>query len=241
MTQSGSPPGGSEGPESRSESSPFLLTEVPSISRQIAALGEVRTYAAGEFVYRQGTASAFFYQIVTGRVRIFLTRADGTERVLSYAEPGASFGESTCFDGLPRYASSVAICPSRILAIPRDAVIEAGRRRPEVLLEIARRLSRKQRLLSMHIMTDGLPARGRVVVVLDQLLDAYGSVAPDASARLRVQHSIDELALMIGLTRVTTSREISQLVSEGVVVKEGREIVVRDVAGLRSRAREYWT
>jgi CRP-like cAMP-binding protein len=66
-------------------------------------------------------------------------------------------------------------------------------------------------------------------------------VAPDASARLRVQHSIDELALMIGLTRVTTSREISQLVSEGVVVKEGREIVVRDVAGLRSRAREYWT
>ena len=40
---------------------------------------------------------------------------------------------------------------------------------------------------------------------------------------------------MVGLTRVTTSRELSRLVAEGVLSKDGRDIVVRDLPSLRRR------
>lgn len=219
--------------------SPFLLTEDPTIADQIAALGEMRRYRAGEFVYSQGSVSDYFYQVVQGRLRIYLTRADGSERVLSYAEPGAGLGESTCFDGLPRYASCVAVTDSAMSVISRQAVVDAGRSQPAILLEMTRRISRKARLFAMHIAADGLPARGRVALVLDHLVEAYGVRQADGSIRLRVQYSLDELALMIGVTRVTMSRELARMLEEGVVRRHGREIVVPDLPALREVAGGY--
>lgn len=225
-------------PPAVSITSPFLLTEEPSIAQQIAALGERRTYRTGQFIYRQGSLSDYFFQLVRGRLRIYLTRADGSERVLSYAEPGAGIGESTCFDGLPRYASCVAMVDSELLAISRRAVLEAGRREPEILAEMTRRVSRKARLFAMHIAADGLPACGRVALMIDHLVEAYGVHCPDG-VRLRVQYSLDELALMIGVTRVTMSRELARLIDDGLVIRRGREIVVPDVAALRTVAGDY--
>ena len=158
--------------------------------------------------------------------------------MLSYAEPGAGIGESTCFDGLPRYASCVAMVDSELLAVSRRAILEAGRREPEILVEMTRRISRKARLFAMHIAADGLPARGRVALLLDHLVEAYGVNCP-AGARLRVQYSLDELALMIGMTRVTMSRELARLIDDGVVIRQGREIVVPDVGALRTVAGDY--
>lgn len=219
--------------------SPFLLTEDPSIADLIAGLGEPRRYRSGEFVYRQGSTSEYFYQVERGRLRLYLTRADGSERVLSYAEPGAGFGESTCFDGLPRYASCVAITDSEVLAISRQAIVEAGRHRPDILLEITRRISRKSRLFAMHIAADGLPARGRVALLLDHLVEAYGVYQPDGSVRLRVRYALDELALMVGVTRVTMSRVLAQLIEDDIVRRRGRELVLPSLDALRRVAGDY--
>lgn len=225
-------------PPAVSITSPFLLTEEPSIAEQITALGGVRRFRAGEFVYRQGSCSDYFYQVTAGRLRIYLTRADGSERVLSYAEPGAGIGESTCFDGLPRYASCVAVVDSTLLAVSRRAILEAGRQQPEILVEMTRRVSRKARLFAMHIAADGLPARGRVALILDHLVEAYGMHSGDG-VHLRVRYSLDELALMTGLTRVTMSRELARLIAEGLVLRRGRDIVVPDLTALRAVAGDY--
>ena len=220
-------------------SSPFLLAEREQISEFISSLGHVRGYRDGQFIYEQGVPSPNFFEVVSGRVRIYLTRLDGAERVLSYAEPGASFAESTCFDSLPAYATGAAFGDCQIRVISGDAVISASRNRPEVMLEIARRLSRKQRLLGMHIAADGVPAQGRAAWLLSQLLDAYGSVQPHGGARFRVRHSVDELASIIGVTRVTMSRELSHLAADGIIAKDGRHIVVLDPARLRALMADY--
>lgn len=231
-------PGAWVRPAAVSITSPFLLTEEASIAEQIAALGQLRSYRAGEFVYHQGSLSEYFFQVVKGRLRIYLTRADGSERVLSYAEPGAGIGESTCFDGLPRYASCVAIVDSELLAVSKRAVLDAGRREPEILVEMTRRISRKARLFAMHIAADGLPACGRVTLMLDHLVEAYGVERPEGVC-LRVQYSLDELALMIGVTRVTMSRELARLISDGLVIRRGRDIVIPDIGALRAVAGDY--
>lgn len=115
----------------------------------------------------------------------------------------------------------MATAPSEILAIGRDALLDAARADPDLLVEVARRIAHKQRVLHLHVVLDGLPARERVVLLLGHLVAAYGEVSLDASARLSIRPAVDELALMIGLTRVTMSRELSRLVAEGVLAKEG--------------------
>lgn len=215
--------------------SPFLTEPPGEITDRLAALGTVRDYARGEFVYRQGETSTRFHLVVSGRVRIYLHRPDGTERSLAYADPGATIGEAACFDGRPRHLASVATVPSQIIGITRDALLDAARDTPELLLELTRRIAYKQRVMQLHVLIEGLPARERVILLLGHLVEAYGEVALDTTTRLSIRPAVDELGLLVGLTRVTMSRELSRLVAEGLVGKEGRAIVVRDLPDLRRR------
>ena len=227
------------GDDEQAPVSPFLLGGPNAMTSRIVALGVPRSYRTGDHVYRQGEISSWFHVVVTGRVRIYLHRPDGTERVLAYAEPGSSLGEAACFDGRPRHLGSVATEPSQVVAVSRDALLDAARDDPALLLEVTRRIAYKQRVMQLHVMIDGLPARERVTLLLGHLVEAYGEVSlttsPNTSTRLSIRPAIDELALMVGLTRVTMSRELSKLVVEGVLIKEGRTIVVRDLPALRRR------
>nr|WP_255426404.1 Crp/Fnr family transcriptional regulator [Pseudonocardia sp. C8] len=206
-----------------------------AITARIGELGTPRHYARGEHVYRQGEVSARFHLVVGGRVRIYLHRPDGAERTLAYAESGATLGEAACIDGRPRHLGSVCTQPSEIVSVSRDALLEAARAEPELLLELTRRIAYKQRVMQLHVLIEGLPARERVILLLGHLVEAYGEVALDTTTRLSIRPAVDELALLVGLTRVTMSRELSRLVAEGLVEKEGRAIVVRDLPDLRRR------
>ena len=138
-------------------------------------------------------------------------------------------------DGRPRHLASVVTQPSEIVAVTRDALLDAARDAPELLLELTRRIAYKQRVMQLHVLIEGLPARERVVLLLGHLVEAYGEVALDTTTRLSIRPAVDELGLLVGLTRVTMSRELSRLVAEGLVGKDGRTIVVRDVPDLRRR------
>lgn len=214
--------------------SPFLGSRESAISLDIAALGTLRTYDTGEFIYRQGEISPRFFQIRSGCVRIFATLPDGSERVMGYARVGASFGESGCFDGLPRYASSIAMEPSDVVVIHKEDLVAASTGNPALMLEVARRLAHKQRVLGLRVLSDGLPARARVAVLLLQLAGAYGQAGSDAAVAISARHRLDELALLVGVTRVTFSRELSRLISEGIVQKRGRDLVIVDVSALET-------
>jgi CRP/FNR family cyclic AMP-dependent transcriptional regulator len=220
----------------RATGSPFLSPEAGAALEKICKLGVERSFAAGEYLYRQGDPPSSMHCTLSGRVRVFINRPDGSERILAFAGPRTTFGEFGIFDDFPCPTSAVAIKPSRVLVIDRAAIIEAGKVVPEILLEVARRLAQKTRLMSMHIAIDGLPVRKRVAMVLVHLLDAYGVVGPNNAVRLAEWHRVDDLANLIGVTRVTVSRELSRLVAKKVVVKGKREIVILNMAALRAAA-----
>ncbi|MEJ2868090.1 Crp/Fnr family transcriptional regulator [Actinomycetospora sp. OC33-EN08] len=213
--------------------SPFLLAETGAAAARLAALGVPRRHRAGEVVMRQGELSSCLHVLTAGRLRLSLVRPDGGERVLAYAEPGASVGETACVDRAARAATAVAVVDSETLAVSRDALLRAARTDPELLLEVARRVAHKQHVLHLHLALDALSARERVVLLLTHLADAHGEPGPDGMLRLRLQLGVDDLAAIVGLTRVTASRELSRLVAEGVLLKQRRSFVVRDRPALR--------
>ena len=197
----------------------------------------VAHYGRGCVIYHQGEPGANFYQLISGRVRIYIAMASGAERVLSYAEPGSTFGESACFDEKPYYATAVAVRPTEVRVIGREAALRAARDQPEVLHGILRALTRKQRQLALHIAAEGLPARDRATLLLNDLVESYGHhTSCGHGMRLHLGISIEELGGMVGVTRVTMSRELSDLVRRGVLEKEGLDIIVLDPGGLKEAA-----
>lgn len=216
--------------------SPFLLAEPGAVSARIAALGVPRRHRSGDVVMRQGEHGSSLFVVASGRVQLSLVRPDGGRRVLAYAEVGAGLGETACVDRGPRAVTAVAATDTVVLAVGRDTVLAAARTDPEILLEVARRVAHKQHVLHLHLALDALPARDRMATLLGHLVDAHGTPGPDGTVRLGLQLGVDDLAAMVGLTRVTASRELSRFVAEGVLQKQRRHLVVRDRTALRRLA-----
>ncbi|MGQ7935405.1 Crp/Fnr family transcriptional regulator [Paraburkholderia sp. D1E] len=217
-------------------SSPFLLPEVRELPRSIAKLGMERIFARGVYLYRQGAPATSFYYALAGRIRVFMTGIDGSDRDVAFAGPCTTIGEYGIFDDQPRYTSAVAVEDSRVLVISHAAIMSAGRADPEIFIELARRLAQKGRVGCMHIMYAGFPARVRVATLFVQLLHAYGTLEANNTARLSKSHRVEDFAHLVGVTRVTMSRELARFVEEGILLKMGREIIISDIAALHAVA-----
>jgi CRP-like cAMP-binding protein len=213
--------------------SPFLLRRFSGVWQRHANLATTTTYAKGSSIYLQGESSVRFFHLLIGRVRIYTLRPDGTQVLLSIAEPGSMFGESSSFAGLPYYASATAVMRSTVNAFPSSALHAVMDRDPEGRAEIVRQLVYKQRQLGMQLAVRDQKAWVRVARLLTHLIEAYGEPAANGAIRIKVQLSMQELASIVGLTRVTMSREISAQVRRGVLVKDKWEIIVLKPEALR--------
>jgi rhodanese-related sulfurtransferase len=122
-------------------------SSLPSIGLEIyknLTLGDVerRRFSAGDVIFPEGAdPRGEAYLVHAGAVEI-RKRFDGTERVLSHLNEGELFGEMALFRRSGRRsASAVAATDVELLIIKNERLEWLIRNRPQVTLEILRRLS----------------------------------------------------------------------------------------------------
>jgi CRP-like cAMP-binding protein len=76
--------------------------------------GEVKTFASGELLFKEGDPATFTLLVLTGKMQVFLVRPGG-EVILQEAKPGAVLGELAVFCGTNRAASVRASEDSAVL------------------------------------------------------------------------------------------------------------------------------
>jgi len=93
----------------------------------LAGVMLMRDLAAGEVLVREGSADEHFYVIIGGVLGV-VKKADSPDRVtLNTLAAGDFAGELSWLDGAQRYASLVAMAPTRVIGL--------GRARLEALIE----------------------------------------------------------------------------------------------------------
>ncbi len=121
-------------------------SHLPSIGLEIyknLTLGDVerRRFKAGDVIFREGDdPHAEAYVVHAGVVEI-RKRFDGTERLLTTLGEGELLGEMALFRRGPRSASAVAASDVELLVIRNERLEWLIRNRPQLTLEILRRLS----------------------------------------------------------------------------------------------------
>jgi CRP/FNR family cyclic AMP-dependent transcriptional regulator len=115
---------------------------------QIAALSVRRPYPVGAIIFSQGDPGDALYGVVTGKVRISASAADGKEMFLNIMEPGDTFGEIALLDGNPRTATASATAPSELLLIMRDPFLSLLQREPALSIHLLRLLCQRIRWTS---------------------------------------------------------------------------------------------
>jgi CRP/FNR family transcriptional regulator, cyclic AMP receptor protein len=202
--------------------------------RAVLAAAELVRLRPGEMLFRQGdkvaAAGGAFYGLVEGSLKISTLREDGREAILVVLEAGNWFGEISLIDRLPRTHDATALGRAELLALPR-AAFDALMQRTAFARAICQLLAARTR--SLYGMVEDVTLRStRARIARRLLLLARGDATQLADARRIVPVSQEALAMMLGITRQTLSKELKALVQGGAVSQGYGRIEIASLAVL---------
>jgi CRP/FNR family cyclic AMP-dependent transcriptional regulator len=191
---------------------PLFTDLLPAeVMTQIKAAGKLKPYRDGEMIQQRGDTHRGISILMFGRIIAGNIGADGSFVVSSMLTPGECFGEFTLFADLPRTHDLSASGAVKVLHIAERGFLQLFDREPAIgkaLLAIT--LRREHNLLEF---LDG-QRRLTLPVRLAKLLLSFVS---KKDALQVVQCRQEELAYMLGVTRVSINKTLKLLVADGLV------------------------
>jgi CRP/FNR family transcriptional regulator len=188
-------------------------------------------------VFREGESGDRLFIVIDGKVKISRAAADGRENVLAVLGATEMFGELSLFDPGPRTATVTAVTETTLASLDHDDLRPLLSERPGVavhlLQALAQRLRRTNEAMADLVFTD---VPGRVAKALLDLADKFG-VAESAGIRVRHDLTQEELAQLVGASRETVNKALSEFAHRGWLQIEGRSVVLLDADRLARRAR----
>ncbi len=196
-----------------------------------------RRYRRNETIFHQGDPGDSLYVIQNGAVKIVLPDPEGEEgAIIATLGAGDFFGELALLDGEEHSATAIALEPSEALVLRRETFDRLVDEDPNLRRALFAGLVGELRRLTYHVGELhflNLPGRlaGRIVRMAREAdPDAHGEI------RLSWPFSQSELAAMIGGTRQTVNRLLSEFAAEGLIRIEKETLIVSDLARLERAA-----
>lgn len=190
-----------------------------------------RNVAPGSRIISRSGQERDVYFIVTGRVRVTTYSAAGRQVTFRDFGAGEHFGEVAAIDGKPRSADVVALENSLLAALPREAFGRLVREEPAVAERLLRDFAGLVRRLSERVIDlSTLGVHHRLHVELLRLAREAGVQGNRARIDPAPKHA--DLASQVSTYREQVTRELSALAKAGVIGKDGKALLVRDVARL---------
>ena len=195
-----------------------------------------RRFRRNEVIFHQGDLGDALHVVASGAVKILLPSSEGDEAIIATLRPGDFFGELALLDRAPHSATATAVEAVETLSLGRapfqDLLDEDRGLRTALLSGLAAELRR----LTGHVEElHFLDLAGRLAMRLVRL-------ARDRNPGVRGEVRLDwpftqsDLAAMIGGTRQSVNKLMSQLVDDGLLLIEHDTLVISDLAALEERA-----
>jgi CRP/FNR family cyclic AMP-dependent transcriptional regulator len=204
-----------------------LLRSVPLVDLEaVAAASRLRTFRRGQVVFTTGDPGDTLIVVTSGRIKVVVRSADGSELTLTIIGPGGMVGELSVADGGPRSADAETLEECVLLLIPGETVRDICARVPPaaqaLLSSIAVTLRRLTEAASDLVFLD-LPRRVAKVLLNQPRGD-------DGAIRLKL--SQEELAHQVGSTRQSVNAALRGFERRGWIDVHDRAVTVKEPAAL---------
>lgn len=215
------------------EKTALLSTLTPAEIQLLAARTVRKRFGAGELLFTEGEPCHGLHIIARGKVRIFKMSVGGREQVLAVNHPGESLAELPVFDGGTYPASAVAVDEAEIAFISRKDFRAFCMEHPEVALKVLAVVGgRLRRLVGIIEELSFTTIRQRLITALLRMAERDGAET-ERGVEFLLPVSHQELANELGTVRELISRNLMRLQAEGMLDVDARQIVVKDMKGLR--------
>lgn len=204
----------------------------PELER-VASVAAFRTFRKKTVVFHEGDVLEAVYFIRRGMVKTFKTDEEGREHIVSLLGAGEMFPHTALF--------GASVCPATATAlVDTDMAVFALKPFERLLLEapavaahVIRALGEKIRDLQQKLQQlTGFDVRRRIVSFLLHAAETHGR-SEGEGVRLNWPLTHQELADMLGTSRETVNRVLSDLRREGHLEFDRQSLVLRRFAEFR--------
>lgn len=185
---------------------------------QLAQSAIWREYAAGAVIFLEGDSAPALYYIQAGWIKVVKMSPDGREQILYFWGPGDTFGGIGVFINRPMPATAIALEPTGLWLLRRDAITQLLTTQPAMAVQViecmANRMHELMALvadLSLHTVTERF-AR----LLLEE--------AEDDTLSRRRWATQAELAARLGTVPDVLSRTLRSLVDGGLITLDRHAI-----------------
>jgi CRP-like cAMP-binding protein len=208
----------------------------PSLER-VARVCRWLQFEAGEQLVRYQDPSTDVFFLTAGKLRVIVYSLEGKAVQFTDLKPGSMFGEIAAIDRAARSASVEALSASTLALLTADQFEDLLLREPRVALATLKHVAVEVRRLSERVVEfSTLVVQNRIQAELLRLAADAGKDGPDAL--LSPAPSLADIAERISTHREAVSRELSRLVSMGLIRREGANLRIVDVVRLAQLVRE---
>jgi len=193
-----------------------------------------RHFDSGEMIFSEGDPCQGLFVIRSGSVRLFKTSAGGREQTLAIEGAGSSIAELPVFDGGAYPASAMATTDSELIFIARKDFQSLCLEYPQFALRVVRQVGgRLRRLVGIIEELSFTTVRDRLIAHLLRLAKTDGRKT-SRGVELDIAGSQQDLAASLGTVRELVSRNLTRLHAEGLIINEGKIIVLPSLARLET-------
>ena len=206
-----------------------------------AAVAELDTikftglYPKGSLLFVEGEDPRGVFILCSGRAKLTTSSTEGKTLIVKIAEPGEVLGASATILGKPYEVSAETIEPSQLNFIKRDDFLKYLNTSAEACLHTAQQLSEKYHSAQREIRSLGL-SQTTSEKLARLLLDwcDRGGEPTTRGIRLKVLLTHEEIAQMIGTTRETVTRLLSDFKRKKIIDVKGSSLFVMSKPQLES-------
>ncbi len=179
------------------------------------------SYPKGKIVFQPGDGGELLYLIHSGYVRVYRLSPEGREMTLGLLGEKDTLGELALVSGSWQTAFAEVLEDVEMSLLPRTLFQEIIRREPEMTYQLMVRLS--ERLHNAENLIEDLVNRDVASRVARTLLQLAGNFGRESTLGTVIDLRLpyQEIANMVGSTRETVTRAISQMQQKEWVRLEG--------------------
>jgi CRP/FNR family transcriptional regulator len=209
----------------------------PEVLRSFSDASHPSIYPGGAVLFVEGQMPRGAFVLCSGKVKLSTTSRDGKVLILKVAQAGEVLGLSAVISGTCYELTAETAGPCQVNFVYRGVLLRLVEKHGELALHAAQSLSKEFQAAYRDI-HDLVLARSSAGKLAKLLLSWTGGRddQEDGANEVRVRSSLthEEMAQMIGASRETVTRLLSDLKKKELIRLEGSTLVIRNRMALEA-------
>ncbi len=192
------------------------------------------TYPEGAVLFLEKQEPRGIFVLCAGEVKLSISSSGGKTLILRIARPGEVLGLMATLSGVPYEVTAETIRPCQVAYIRREDFLRFIAKHPEAYQNVMRQMTSLYQGACNQLRTVGLSSSAPEKLARLLLDWSANGKETEQGTQVKLPLTHEEIAALIGTTRETVTRTLSEFKSNHLVALHGSNLMISNRPALES-------